>query len=448
MSVEQDREFLSRVVPWPAAGEPGYINIHWRRPGLTDPKKLWWSGKPTTNVNEFFGHVSWGLAQDSVKDIFFCLSRQAICGKTKNGYPSPIRNAEGAMLVKALWADVDVKEPPKGYADMGEAIDAVIAFCHAYSLPNPSAMVASGSGGLHVYWISDRPMTVDLWRPYAEGLKTAMLQHGLRADVGCTTDVARVLRVPNTLNYKNDPPRPTALLGLGPDYDFENTLSLLTTLPRAVTDAPSVTANNAAPRFDLGTPHPAFSSLKNSDSLADGLERESLPLAWEPVARQCAFVRDAILTGGKDYTQPMWNLTTLAATFLEDGNALAHKMGNKHPGYDSASTEALWDRKQRERKDRGLGWPSCRSVQATGCTACGNCPHFNAGKSPLNLTTPAKPAGPVTQAQAAQTITAAVTTGIVMPTLVPPKLKFMPLTGMFVVNRDGYICKQTTERAE
>jgi hypothetical protein len=124
------------------------------------------------------------------------------------------------------------------------------------------------------------------------------------------------------------------------------------------------------------------------ESLAEGIRDEFPPLDLAPIAQQCAFIGDALKTGGKDYSQPMWNLTTLAATFLEDGNALAHRMGNQHPGYTPETTEDLWERKNRERKERGLGWPSCKAIQDAGCAACENCPHLAKGKSPLNLGLP------------------------------------------------------------
>src|SRR6059058_2526821 len=63
------------------------------------------------------------------------------------------------------------------------------------------------------------------------------------------------------------------------------------------------------------------------ESLSLGIKREEMaPLDFGPVVQGCAFIRDALVTGGKDYDQPLWNLTTLVATFLEEGHALAHKM--------------------------------------------------------------------------------------------------------------------------
>lgn len=63
----------------------------------------------------------------------------------------------------------------------------------------------------------------------------------------------------------------------------------------------------------------------------------------------------------------------------------AHRMGNKHPGYSSASTDGLYDRKEREKAEKNLGWPSCQTISLIGCKACQACPHFAKGKSPLHL---------------------------------------------------------------
>ena len=83
----------------------------------------------------------------------------------------------------------------------------------------PNAAVASG-GGLHVYWISNTPLTPDQWHPLACALKNAALTNGLRCDAGCTVDSARVLRVPGTWNCKNGLQRPVKLLWIGQDFDF------------------------------------------------------------------------------------------------------------------------------------------------------------------------------------------------------------------------------------
>jgi AAA domain len=236
-------------------------------------------------------------------------------------------------------------------------------------------------------------LTKDEWRPYAEGLKALAIKHGLRCDAGLTTDAARVLRPPTTFNYKYiDAQSPAALpvkslllREASADYNFVHSLGTLATI------APVTAAVDAGWINHTGPATPAFAVLdRPRQSLPVGLDQynEMPPLDFDSIIKECAFIRDALNTGGKDYSQPMWNLTTLAATFMANGEKLAHKMGNQHPGYTPESTTAMWERKMREREQKRLGWPSCNAIQAAGCTACAACPHFAKSKSPLNFGLP------------------------------------------------------------
>jgi hypothetical protein len=377
------QEFMSRIVPWPGADAPGYVNLHWRAKNTREPDKKYWGGKPTRTVTDFLKAAAWASQRDFIEDLYFCTSLQSTAGKNTKGNSTVARSKDLAISLRAIWLDVDVKEPPKGYATLDDAMAGVAKFIMDAELPKPSALVATG-GGLHVYWISDRDLPVAVWQPYADGLKFLALKHGLLCDAGVTSDAARILRVPGTYNFKQDPPRPVLVLGIKPkelDYDFSRQLGMLPTL------VPVHAAPRSVSSILTGGPSALFSALQ-TDSLSAGIERDETPIDWIPVAQQCGFIAEAIKTGGKDYSQPMWNLSTLAATFLEDGHALAHRMGRSHPGYTPESTEALWDRKVRERKDRGLGWPSCSAIQSAGCKSCATCPHFSKGKSPLNLGAP------------------------------------------------------------
>jgi hypothetical protein len=379
--------FITSVVPWPSKDKDlGFINLHWTEPGARIADKPVWRGKPHRSVAEFVSCTKWLLNRPSTRDIYFCLSQQRRCKPDKHGQPKAVRSAAAAVALKAIWLDVDVKDPPKGYATLDEALAAVADFAKAAGLPKPSAVVGSG-GGLHIYWTSKTPLTSDEWRRYAEGLKAAAMKYGLRCDLGVTTDAARVLRVPSTLNYKTDPPRPVQLLDLGNDYDFTVDLAQLAVpgTPKKTNSAANVIA------FPNAKPAAAFAALSATESLADGIKREDVPLDIMPLIDGCMFIREAMHTGGKDYAQPLWNLTTLAATFLKDGHDFAHHMGNKHPKYRYEDTEALWQRKQRERNEKGVGWPSCNAIQNAGCGDCATCPHFGKIKSPLNLTGPAAP---------------------------------------------------------
>ncbi len=413
MLSDQTREFMSRVVPWPGATAPGYVDLVWA-PAF--------SGKPFKSLDEFMKMADWANRKETIKDLYYCLSLQAEAAKNHRGGLVAKRHASLALSLKSIWLDIDVKDPPKGYKDLAEALDALQAFRIAADLPPPSAIVHSG-GGLHVYWISDRALSKAEWEPYAQGLKALAVKHELRCDAGLTTDAARILRVPDTFNYKTTPPRPVRLLGLREqslDYDFARSLGFLAVIsPMATTVANKTFFINAD---QPSTPSPLLAALPK-DSLAAGLTTYSdQSLDFDNIVNGCAFIRDALKTEGKDYDQPMWNLTTLAATFMEHGHALAHRMGKGHSGYTVESTDKLWDRKSKERKDKGLGYPSCAAIQAAGCKACAICPNFAKGKSPLNLGAP---------------VVATAVEGTVTLIKAPDDLKLPP---GYVLNPDGYIC--------
>ncbi len=235
-------EFMGRVVPWPVPGESGYINLHWlgQKPGYMP-------GLPYTDVQAFIDRArSEATHPRTMKDIYFCLTRQSKMKIGKNGKPWAVRRTKNATHVKAIWIDADVK--PEYYANTFALVTAFKEFLANAALPAPSAIVASGSGGLHIYWISDRVLTIEEWRPYATGLKALVIKHGFKCDGGLTTDAARVLRVPDTFNRKHDPAKPVVLKALGRDYDFAKDLTHVATPVIATSALPAqVSRTNAAP---------------------------------------------------------------------------------------------------------------------------------------------------------------------------------------------------------
>lgn len=93
-----------------------------------------------------------------------------------------------------VWADVD----------SADAIERLRAF----PVP-PAFVIASGSAtNLHAWWIVRERLTVDQIEAANQ-----RLAHALGADAR-STDAARILRVPGTMNHKTSPPRPVLALGV------------------------------------------------------------------------------------------------------------------------------------------------------------------------------------------------------------------------------------------
>ena len=355
-----EKEFLSVVVPW----EPGgYVTIHWQIPG-----KKGFPGKSFLTLNEAVEFIA-ELRQQGNCNIYFCLSQQRFNGGK--------RSRAGATGMNSVWADADVNpDDPRCYSRMAEAIADFLRFCLQMGIPKPSIMVKSG-GGLHVYWLSNRTLSIEDWEPFASTLKNAFKFANMQIkDMGVTTDAARVLRVPNTSNLKYSPVRPVQVLDKYSTYEKHDFSVIFAGLKRlAPADKPQ--------RIKVGPVPEAFKNIPFTQ-LGGAIERPPPP-SWPAVKAQCGWLREAYETGGKDYDQPQWNLTTLCATFLEDGNELAHKFADQHPEYTVESTQELWDRKVRECGTKNLGWPSCRAISDSGSKHCKLCPHFTFGKTPLHL---------------------------------------------------------------
>lgn len=134
------------------------------------------------------------------------------------------RKASNASGAAALWLDLDCG-PEKGQAGKGyltkvDAFQGVMTFCEKTQLPTPTHIVDSG-GGLHCYWVFARTIPADRWRVSAAKFKQLTNLLGLRADDARTADIASVLRLPGTLNFKTDPPHPVSLLYVAPQLITE-----------------------------------------------------------------------------------------------------------------------------------------------------------------------------------------------------------------------------------
>ena len=136
------------------------------------------------------------------------------------------RKAENVSQMRAFFLDIDCGEG-KPYPDKAHGIHALQGFCKELSLPIPTLTVDSGRG-LHVYWALAEPCTKQAWLPIASQLKMACVENGFEVDPAVTSDMARILRVPGTHNFKSTPPSSVRILGkLNPTVTLEQMSELL-----------------------------------------------------------------------------------------------------------------------------------------------------------------------------------------------------------------------------
>ena len=136
---------------------------------------------------------------------------------------------------------------------------------------------SSNSGnGLHVYWVSDKPLPVKEWRGYAEGLDALATQHSLFHDA-VTTDAARVLRVPETLNKKQDPPKPVEIKLLEADISFAAKLGHLLEVKPAGAGAKKAAQAGLHASPELAQQRPAalaFGDDDDDDAIGAGIVKD------------------------------------------------------------------------------------------------------------------------------------------------------------------------------
>lgn len=125
---------------------------------------------------------------------------------------------EGITLTKTLWTDIDA-----GQGTPEDALSLLKQAIQRQRVPIPCMVVCSG-GGLHVYWTLPEvvPLPSQEARTHFKGL-LKRIGEGIggsdpapHADLSCA-DVARILRVPGTKNFKQrGNPRPVEVLHCDP----------------------------------------------------------------------------------------------------------------------------------------------------------------------------------------------------------------------------------------
>lgn len=364
-TLQQARDFLARVVDWDGAS---YINLHYfvSKPNYA---KRFMGGTAVKSVDGAVKQLIWIAGKKEIQDVYFCTSAQATCQDKQVGkltIHQAVRNRDNVVSLKALFLDIDVGKEG-GYATAAGAVAGLKKFILDTKLPAPTAIVASGTGGFHVYWIAEQPWQVTAWQRLADAMVAAVKASGLLCDTQCTVDAVRILRVPQTRNFKTDPPSPVVLK------------SLLSK------DIPNAVLEQALEPFMEGlAPNPNKEEL-GEDEFSAGIQTGAAPRDINEVAAHCPWIKETLEQGGANNDNPRWFLSLRLALFCHDPDATGHQLSSGHPEYLAAETQQELDRLSRERENNPrIGFPSCKAISDAGALQCATCPLLQNGKSPLN----------------------------------------------------------------
>jgi hypothetical protein len=284
------------------------------------------------------------------------------------------RKAADCLFVRSFFIDLDVGES-KDYKDKGDAHTALFKLQAAAELPDP--VVIDSGGGVHAYWLMDEDIPVEEWKTYAEKFKALCMSH-ISIDPVVTADAARIMRAPETLNFKTDPPRPTSIISNEINvYSWQEFREFLGGPTAEQAEEPVADVLAEIPK---GLDDDTKAMLK-----LDNFGKTFAVLAQKSVDDEggCEQVKYMLLNAAT-LEEPMWFAGLSIAKFCDDGATAIHEISNEHPDYNYDKTE--------EKASRFPAPRTCSWFIDNYPERCEGCQHRGKIVSPIVLGREFKPA--------------------------------------------------------
>lgn len=284
------------------------------------------------------------------------------CGKylTEEGG----RTAKNAKWFKSFWLDLDCGEG-KPYESQAAAVESLRLFVQTSGLPKPT--IINSGRGLHVYWPLQETITYNDWKPTAETFKKFCASYNLNADPAVTADAARILRVPDTLNFKDHPPKAVSVIITSQPVEFAKFKQAIgieeDDSPEALfgSDTPPRRPIDATTRALMGNSISRFGAIMRKTAEGEG----------------CAQLLN-IYKNQEAVEEPLWRAGLSIAVNCEDGETSIHKISNQHPEYDPSETytkaQALRDKPYK-----------CATFASINPAPCQDCPLKGKITSPIQI---------------------------------------------------------------
>lgn len=270
--------------------------------------------------------------------------------------------------LQSFWLDIDCGESkvainpqtgrPEGYIDQATGLQELRTFCQKLGLPRP--LLVNSGRGIHAYWPLTKEITREQWEPVAHRIRELCVIHNFHID-GKVFEVARVLRIPGTYNFKDNPPTLVSIISDAQPIDFEEFKSLLGVKDDTVTEG-----IEQAPRRELT--ELAKAMMQNVAS-----SFKKIMLRGE---KGCKQLNDAY-ENRDTLSEPRWFDALSIAKFCSDRDVAIHKLSQGHPDYDPSSTEA--------KVSHIVGPHTCVEFEKSNPGGCEGCPHKGKIKSPILL---------------------------------------------------------------
>lgn len=262
------------------------------------------------------------------------------------------RTVANAVNLKSFFLDLDCGAT-KPYATQEDALEALKSFIEELKLPKPT-LISSGRG-IHVYWALEEDLPKTQWKPIAESLKSLCVKHGLHADPAVTADVARILRVPGTSNFK-DPENPLAVTVL-----MQGTPVSLEQAKESFYFSDDVFAEmGEVPTHLKRELDPTTKLLMDNHQYKF---KTILKLSLE--GNGCAQILNAY-ENQESLEEPLWRAVLSIAARCTDSEKAFSVLSNRHPDYDPRNTQA--------KAASTKGPYTCETYKKLNPSVCEGCP--------------------------------------------------------------------------
>jgi hypothetical protein len=276
------------------------------------------------------------------------------------------RTATNTSKMRSLFVDIDcgVGKDYDNKQAAAAALDSFLSETTLDSLGTP--YILSSGGGLHVYWPFQEDLDIDVWKPVAENFKRLAKLHNFNIDFGVTADAARILRVPDTNNYKKDKPRLVKIMVEGKTFDFETVKNLIKEKLGSSSYEPLVRQELDIPGVPLQSTNNGIKLMENSVNKLTLVEEKCL---------QFQHYKD---NASEDGMEPLWYAMISVAKKCEDGWERMRELSEMHP-YDDNRLLAKWNQSK--------GHSPCIKFDSVNPGVCINCPKWQKITTPLQLGT-------------------------------------------------------------
>jgi len=288
------------------------------------------------------------------KNVFIALS----------SFSGHSRMSDYAAYCRSFFVDLDVKpDKPGHYKSKAEAIEDLDHFLTVTELPPP--VVIDSGNGIHAYWPFEEQVSIVEWKPYADKFKQLCLDH-MKIDPVVTADVTRIMRCPETLNFKTDPPNPTSFL-----TDEINQYAF-SAFKDYLGEAPTTTGSilDLIPK-GLDEDTRQIAKLDNYEASFQDIAEKSLN------GFGCNQIKNALINS-KTLPEPVWHSALSIARHCTDWETAIHLMSEDYVGYSPEATI--------RKANETFGKPhSCEIFEQRNPGGCNGCPLKGKVTNPLAI---------------------------------------------------------------